>query len=362
MIHLLRASHANEFELQNYVGIKDLQVITSQHPLTNISLPSTKLWSPTDLPNFPFRRQLLNRLIGGEQWLIGLEKSLSSCIDESIHRIIVHTAETYTPYTHQAVELRKRGVISKLVCTCWETIPHNNEKFGRVRKWKADAYRYVDIFHTPTERAKQALVTEGVDPNKIIVIPYGVDLTRFKPASLPACLRRQGVSRKGNRPVVLTIARLEKVKGMEDLEAVAKALPQYDFRVIGRGSCMPKGDNITVTTVDYINIHKEYQKADLFFLPSVTTATWEEQYGMVLVEAMACGLPIVATHTGAIPEVVGPAAILVKERNVSDMTTAINSILSSKSKIKSLSLAGTSRTIRLYDATKIALQLSTVYH
>ena len=270
MINLLRASHANEFELQNYVGIKDLRVVTSQHPLTDISIPSTKLWSPTDLPNFPFRKQLLNRLIGGEQWLIGLEKNIQH-FDDSNHSSVVHTAETYTPYTHQAVQLRKKGIISKLVCTCWETIPHNNEKFKRLRKWKADAYRYVDIFHTPTVRAKQALVVEGVDPSKIIEIPYGVDLTRFQPASLP------GVSRKGNRPVVLTIARLEKEKGMEDLEAVAIALPQYDFRVIGHGSYVPQGANITVTTVDYKNIHKEYQNADLFFLGTVTTATWDEQ-------------------------------------------------------------------------------------
>jgi hypothetical protein len=71
-------------------------------------------------------------VIGGEQWLIGL--------DDLIHPgDMIHTAETYTPYTHQAVEMRKNGKISKLICTCWETIPHNNEKFATFRKWKLDA-------------------------------------------------------------------------------------------------------------------------------------------------------------------------------------------------------------------------------
>jgi glycosyltransferase involved in cell wall biosynthesis len=344
MIHLLRASHANEFELQNYKGIKNLQVITSQHPFTDISLPSTKLWSPTDLPNFPFRRQLLNRLIGGEQWLVGLETLIKT-------EDIIHSAETYTPYTHQAVEMRKRGVISKLICTCWETIPHNNEKFARLRKWKREVYQYVDIFHTPTERAKAALMAEGVDPKRIVVIPYGVDLTRFKPAK-PS---------KHKRKVVLTIARLEKEKGMEDLEQVAKALPDYDFKVIGHGSYIPKGENITVSTVDYKNIHREYQSADLFFLPSRTTSTWEEQYGMVLVEAMACGLPIVTTSTGAIPEVIGGASITLQECDTQAMAKAIKEILSSKEKLDGLSRLGHARAKDRYDAKKVAIKLAKLY-
>lgn len=336
MIHLLRASHANEFELQNYKSIKDLRAITSKHPLTKITLPSTKLWSPTDLPNFPYRRQILNRLIGGEQWLVGLENLVNT-------GDVLHTAETYTPYTHQAVKLRRKGAIKKLICTCWETIPHNNEKFARLRKWKREAYQYVDLFHTPTERAKEALITEGVDPKKIVVIPYGVDLTRFKP-----------VKRKANqRPLVLTVARLEKEKGMEDLEQVASLLPQYDFLVIGRGSYVPHGANITVSQVPYTQIHNIYQRADVFFLPSRSTATWEEQYGMALVEAMACALPIVTTYTGAIPEVVGKAGVLTDEGNIQAMVEAITNVTKTR--------VGLERARSRYDSRKIAKQLLTLY-
>lgn len=357
MILLLRASHANEFELQNYRDIKNIEVITSQHPLTPISLPSTKLWSPTNLPVFPYRRQLLNRLIGGEQWLLGLEKYIANCIDDSNHRykdITLHTAETYTPYTHQAVELRKTGKVAKLICTCWETIPHNNEKFGRLRHWKSEAIQYVDLFHTPTQRAKEALVVEGVSPDKIIVIPYGVDLTRFLPI-LP------GVSRKVNHPRVLTVARLEKEKGIYDLESVARQLPQYNFVVVGKGSYRPQSPNITVSSVPYSQIHQLYQSANLFFLPSRTTATWEEQYGMALVEAMACGLPIIATQSGAIPEVVGNAGILVPEKNVDKMVKTICQILSHPDQIEEYSHLALARAASRYDTSKVALELAKLY-
>lgn len=351
MIYIIRASHTNEFELQNYKGI-DATVISSLNPLTKISRPVVKLWSPTDLPNFPYRKQIFNRLFGGEQWLIGLEKYIFSQSNESIHRTILHTAETYTPYTHQAVQLRKRGLISKLVCTCWETIPHNNEKFSRLRKWKQDAYRYVDIFHAPTERAKSALVKEGVDPSKIVVIPYGVDLSRFKPA--PSKI-------KNIRPLILTVARLEKEKGMESLEQIAALLSEFDFLVIGSGSYQPKGTNIKIVTIPYSQIHKIYQSADLFFLPSESIKTWEEQYGMALIEAMATGLPIVTTDSGAIPEVIKEAGPIVEQKNVDKMVKTIKNILNSpdqKSKYSHLSLL---RAMTHFDAQLIGKRIFDLY-
>ncbi len=343
MIHLLRASHANEFELQNYAGIAkelDIHVITSHHPLTDISLPSTRLWSPTDLPNFPFRRQILNRLIGGEQWLLGLEKIISDHYHDSNHSSIVHSAETYTPYTHQAVQLHKRGLIRKLVCTCWETIPHNNEKFRRLRQWKQDAYRYVDLFHTPTRRAKQALITEGVDPGKIVVIPYGVDLIRFKPL--------RSVAKRGHHPVVLTVARPVYEKGIDIFREVSGKLSSIaDFRF--------------VSDAKYSEMPSVYQSADLFFLPSRTTPTWEEQYGMALIEAMACGLPIVTTRSGAIPEVVGNAGITLQECDVENMVKTIKDLLNNPVKLKRYSMLSLARAKQLYDSDKITTKLAKLY-
>ncbi len=351
MIYIIRASHTNEFELQNYKGI-DATVISSHAPMTKTSLPTIKLWSLTDLPQFPFRKQIFNRLFGGEQWLLGLGDNLSNHYHYSNNSSIVHTAETYTPYTHQAVQLRKKGIISKLICTCWETIPNNNEKFARLRKWKKESHEYVDIFHTPTEHAKIALVKEGVYPSKIIVVPYGVDLTRFKPAQKKI---------KNHRPVILTVARLEKEKGMETLEQVAAVLSEFDFLVIGSGSYHPHGNNIKTATVPYSQIHKIYQSADLFFLPSESTKTWEEQYGMALVEAMATGLPIVATQSGAIAEVVGEAGIIVDEKNVDKLVRTIKKIITSPDEISKYSKLSLSRAVDRYDAKKVMTKLAKLY-
>lgn len=355
-IHLIRASHANEFELQNYTPLAskiDIQVITSHHPLTDTSLPTTKLWSPTDLPNFPYRRQLFNRTIGGAQWLLGINDYCYHVSNHGNKKLTLHTAETYTPYTHQAVQLRKQGKINKLVVTCWETIPHNNEKFARLRKWKKEAYKHVDLFHTPTSRAKDALIAEGVSKTKIKVIPYGVDLTRFKPAK----------HKQNQHPVILTVARLEKEKGMAELEAIASMLPQYDFRVVGKGRYNFISPNIKTDAASYNKIHRLYQEADLFFLPSLTTPTWEEQYGMALIEAMACCIPIVTSDSGAIPEVVGSAGVIIPEKNlITEATKSITKIISNPKFATQLSAISLSRAKNHYDSRKIALKLLKLYN
>lgn len=341
MIHIIRANHANMYELQNYVGL-DVDVITSRHPLTPITLPHTALWSPTDLPKFSYRKQIMNRLFGGEQWLLGLHNLITKRFDGSNHRTIVHTAETYTPYTHQSLQLRKAGKIDKLVCTCWETIPHANEKFARVRKWKRDTYKYVDIFHTPTLRAKQALIAEGVDPKKIVVIPYGVDLSVFHPSNL------QGLALKGQKPVVLTVARKVPEKGLKIYDKVVEQLADIaEFRWVNSAS--------------YTDMPSIYNSADIFFLPSQTTPTWEEQYGMSLIEAMACGLPIITTKSGAIPEVVGDAGIKLPEFDVDKMVKTLRDLIQNPGKRAAMSRLSLARARAEYDAKKISKQLAKLY-
>lgn len=332
-IKLLRASHANVYELQNYQPIAqkyDISVITSFSPLTNIPLPYKRCFSFTDLPNFPYRRQLLNRLIGGEQWLIGLDRQLD-------FGDVVHTAETYTPYTHQAVTLRKHSYINKLICTCWETIPHNNEKFGRLRRWKEEAYQYVDLFHVPTLLAKNALLAEGVGEDKICVIPYGVDTTRFTP----------GRSHSQHRPVIITVARTVPEKGLRIWEKLVDEFATLaDFR--------------WVTGVSYDNMPQVYQQADIFLLLSQSTPTWEEQYGMALLEAMASGLPILATQTGAIPEVLGNAGILVNPSDYSGISHHLSSLIADLSLRTHLARRALLRS-RKFALDKISPRLARLY-
>lgn len=309
--YLLRGAFANQYELQNYEPIAkefNLTVVTSREPLTPINIPTLKLSSPHDMPEIPFKNAILNRLMTDSHWLVDLESHIEGAD-------LVHAAETYYAYTHQAVEMKKNGLIKALISTCWETIPHNNEGVGSRSSWKSDARRYIDHFVTPTLRAKHALIKEGVEENKISVIKMGVDIERFHPVK---------VKEKVNR--VLFVGRFAQDKGIDRLIEVAKQFPHIHFRFVGSGHIIPYGLNTSVARSPYSKIHIEYKNADILVMPSVSSDTWEEQYGMVLAEAMASGLPIIASSSGSIPEVLDGSAV-VTEVGVDSLSYSLSDLI-----------------------------------
>ena len=88
---------------------------------------------------------------------------------------------------------------------------------------------------------------------------------------------------------------------------------------------------------------------DALVLPSLSTRDWEEQWGRVLVEAMAAGTPVIASQSGAIPEVVGEAGVLVAEGSVPALTAAIEEVLSSPERRAVLRDAGVERAATQFD-------------
>jgi glycosyltransferase involved in cell wall biosynthesis len=74
-----------------------------------------------------------------------------------------------------------------------------------------------------------------------------------------------------------------------------------------------------------------YGALDVFVLPSLTTARWTEQFGFVLAEAMACGVPVIGSNSGAIPEVIGDCGIIVQENDSKELAVAIQTMASDES-------------------------------
>jgi glycosyltransferase involved in cell wall biosynthesis len=66
---------------------------------------------------------------------------------------------------------------------------------------------------------------------------------------------------------------------------------------------------------------------DVLVIPSLTTPKWKEQYGRVIGEAMSCGVPVVGSDSGAIPEVIGPAGLIVPEGDVSKLAKALQTAI-----------------------------------
>jgi glycosyltransferase involved in cell wall biosynthesis len=118
---------------------------------------------------------------------------------------------------------------------------------------------------------------------------------------------------------------------------------------------------ITLQNISYPIIQDEYRNHDLFILPSKPTQYWQEQYGMVLVEAMACGLPIITTTCGAIPEVVGDSALLVPHSNAPKLYGALKTMIDQPLLRRQYRMRSLDRVKKYYNSKFVADKINDVY-
>jgi glycosyltransferase involved in cell wall biosynthesis len=262
---------------------------------------------PARLPG----RALALKAVG--QRHLGLERALRGAD-------VVHAAELGTWFSFQAAKL-KRELGFKLVLTVWETLPFVDAYRNiRTRRHRREVLGAADLLLATTERARQALLLEGADPARVRVAPPGIDVTRFaaaRQAAPPAdgshlvLSAGRMVWEKGHQDVLRALAVLRR-RGRDDVRALLVGDGPERGRLEGVARDLGLADRVTFrAAVPYDEMPSLYAQASCLVLASIPVWFWEEQFGMVLAEAMGAHLPIVASRSGAIPEVVGDDATLV---------------------------------------------------
>jgi glycosyltransferase involved in cell wall biosynthesis len=365
-VAIVRGKFLNKFEMQFFEPLAGRFDITAFGSLTcfhdQFAFPVVKLPSPMDVPDFPYKMSILNRLFVDAHYLYGLENKLKG-FD------IVHTAEMYFHYTQQCLNAKKKGYVKKVIATVLETIPFNNEGIWGRRVFKARARAELDHIIALTKKTKTALMLEGADPAKITLLGHFIDTKTFFPV---------GKQSAGTLTIMFS-GRLEWYKGVFDIvEAANKLIHDPDirshrllFKFVGEGS--QKNTLMEVIrkynlerhcifkSVSYSQMNSEYHDADIFVAPSKPTPTYEEQYCTALLEAQACGLPIVTTRTGGIPENIGDAGIIVEPGNVSEIALAIKSYIRSSRKRVLYAQKARERAVSVHDAGIGAKKLAALY-
>lgn len=360
-ISFVRGAYLNNFEGQNYPS--EIIGYSSQFPIdAHVPFPVIRLFSLADIQKIPFLtlpvKYLANRTLGDSQILYGLENYISNSD-------IVHIGDPHYYYSYQAALLRSKGKIKKLVSTWWETIPFNNESTTAKKRMKKFTMKYTDRFICYTEKAKICLIAEGVGETSISLIPLGVDTTLFYPSH----------KRKSNNFTILFVGRLVEEKGILDLyEAFKKSLitlPNLKLRIIGQGPLGTKlqqsmrkdkmEGKVSIEHTSYKQMPEVYRDADIFCVPSKKTATWEEQYGMVFIEAMASGLSIVSYSTGAIPEIVQNAGLLTSQGDILGLIKIITRLHSDKQLCSKLGTIGRERSEKTFNAHVTMTRIKDLY-
>jgi glycosyltransferase involved in cell wall biosynthesis len=223
------------------------------------------------------------------------------------------------------------------------------------------ALRRATAVHTCNEAAGSIVRAKGFR-GIVVNLGLGVDVDRFAPLAAPRCNKVLAVGYVG---------RLERHKGVDVLLDAIAAVGDSTATVVGDGPeraaleehCRRLGLGLRVTFVRHApqaDLPDQYRSFDVLAVPSLETPTWIEQFGRVAVEAMASGVPVVASNSGSLPEVIGDAGVLVPAGDVHALAGALESLANDSAERRRLGAIGRERVTR-YSWPNIAARQLELY-
>ncbi|HET8930896.1 MAG TPA: glycosyltransferase [Acidimicrobiales bacterium] len=189
--------------------------------------------------------------------------------------------------------------------------------------------RRVAAVHTCNDDVAGVLATKGFD-GEVVNIGLGVDETVFVP-SAPDRTSGTGPLKVGY------VGRFTEQKGIFVLVSALANLDRVETVFVGAGPEQTRledaidahglGARVTVRGfVDHDDLPELYRGLDVLVVPSIDRPNVREQFGRVIVEAMACGTPVIATDVGAFPVVAADAALIVPDRDAAALSEAIERV------------------------------------
>lgn len=203
----------------------------------------------------------------------------------------------------------------------------------------------------------------GVDPKALTVVPVGVDTAVFRPyddvSPLPGRIMvttSSDVAMKGLVPLLEAIALLRQTR---DVDLVVVGRPKEGGAVAQAIERLQLTASITtVAGISTEEMARRYGEAEVAVIPSLY-----EGFSLPAIEAMACGVAVVATTGGALPEVVGPdAALLVRPNDPVALAEAIGTLLDDPERRRRMGQMGRARVERLFTWAATARDTVTCYN
>lgn len=267
------------------------------------------------------------------------------------HWDVVHCwEEPYTLAGAQVARRTPRG--ARLVIASFQNVakqyPWPLSAFERSTMSRADGWIAFGTTVCDTLAARRGYVGK---PSR--VIPPGVDVSRFRRDD---DARRRTLDRLGWGPadrVAGFLGRFLPEKGIPLLlEALGHASTPWRALFVGGGPMHGALEHFAAQHPGRVHIQTGVAHDDvplwlnamtLLCAPSQTTPAWREQFGRMLIEAMACGVPIVASDSGEIPSVLGDAGVVIGEKDVPGWTRAIDVLLGDEPALAEYAARGVER-------------------
>jgi len=217
-------------------------------------------------------------------------------------------------------------------------------------------------------------VAQGLDLDKVVVVHNGIDLTQFHPRQSTGWLHQELQLPRSAR-LIATIGQIGLRKGQDVLAAAAgdivREVPDVYFLLIGERSST-KAESVEFEQSILRSFESQqlaqrlhrlgYRDDVLNVMPEIDLIVHpanQEPYGRVLLEAAACGVPVVATDVGGTAEIIvdGATGRLVPPRDPVSLADAVTKLLANKVQLQSMRLAARERAMREFDISRSAEQL-----
>ncbi|MCM6772693.1 glycosyltransferase family 4 protein [Nocardia sp. CDC159] len=246
-----------------------------------------------------------------------------------------------------------------LAAAPWRRKPFVRRWYGFLGMQRRVARRIPDLITVSASSAADIAADFGVTAEQLRVVPLGVDTELFRPRGPRVAGRIVAVASadkplKGIGNLLRALARLRTAHEVE-LRLVARLEPQGPTaKLIAE---LGLSDIVSVAGgLSDRDLAELLASAELACIPSLY-----EGFSLPAVEALASGTPLVASRAGALPEVAGECAELVRPGDIDELTAAIGALLNSPRRRAALSEAGRTRALAVYSWAAVAAQTVAVY-
>ncbi|MGE3773758.1 MAG: glycosyltransferase family 4 protein [Gammaproteobacteria bacterium] len=265
--------------------------------------------------------------------------------------------------------------LARLPCVIYA---HGEEltTWGQGAKYKTMrfALRHADRVIANSDYTREVLLGMGVDAARITLINPGVDVERFRPA-LPHADLRQTLGLAPGQPLILSVGRLQKRKGFDHVLAALPALVERGldahYALIGIGEqrdeleAQARALGIAARThflghVSPEDLPRWYNACDVFAMPNREVDGDTEGFGMVFLEAGACGKPCIAGRAGGTGSAVADnvTGLRVDGTSVADIINALARLLSDRTLARAMGEAAHARAVQRHSWQSVAEQTS----
>ena len=268
----------------------------------------------------------------------------------------------------QACRVRDRLVPDAKIVS--ETEQNVNKRLPPPFEWiRRNVLRRVDFMVARSDEAVRVVRGKGyAGPTE--VVPNAVNTDLFRPMDRGGC--RAG-EQLGSGFVIGYVGRLVPQKGLADLvEAVSRCPVDVSVVMVGSGpiggelrsqaDALGLADRVRLLPSRPLEQLPAFMNAvDVLALPSRTTGRWKEQFGRVLIEAGACGTPVIGSDSGAIPDVVGDGGLVVPEQDPAALAAAILTLRNDPERRAALGRAGLAAARERFTWQRVSEQMRDIY-